>query len=1350
MLLFSGVIWTTTSQAEPLSRDFAERRPVKIWTTEHGLPQNWILSLAQTPDGALWVGTGTALARFDGVRFEQFDLQNTPALPSVNIERLHVDKGGALWISAGGRPIRWTREQDFQRLDDGFPQRGRIKNFFEVGDALWLWTYKGELLRFDGAGWIEDTKPNAEASKSNIFLVDSDRQVGRFVDGRLELLRTTDGKPLISTWAYLDPDGILWIQDQGEHGLLRFIEDPERRSFRLLDHIETPGRSTRPSRVAQGELWCGIENQGLFRRQDGRWHHVAGRNNVLQLLEDREGNLWAGTPGDGLIQILPPPKFRVLTSEDGLSHDEVRTALEEPDGTLWLGTRDGLSRIRGDQVENLTGTRLSPKNPKLTYARIGGLARDSTGRLWALGKILYFFDGSDWTPLMADKPVSATALMNTPAGEVWFNGPRGIEKIVDADGLKDPSKRILLGSVPGTVRTLMRDRQRTGRTWIGSRTGLYIHDPNVGSTAQPTLRLVTDQVGVVSGLHLEKSGDLWIASRDKGLFRLRDGQLSALGTDQGLFDPTVHHVLDDGLGYFWLPGDRGLTRVSIEDLHAVADGRAERFESKLFGLADGLLSLEFNSGIPGPSRLRDGRLVFPTMKGLAVVDPARMPINETPPTVEISGLSAEYSDIPLTPELRLARELRLNPEQRSIGIRYTAMSFVAPQATRFRYRLDGFDTDWVDAGTRREAFYTLLPPGEYTFRVQAANADGIWSTEDATLKLHLPARFQETRAFTLLITAFVLLLAWGLGRWHRTRRHELELEAQVAERTAGLEQEKAKTEAQAQRLEELGRLKNRFFANVSHELRTPLTLLKAPLAHALDAEPSSPKAPDSGLDHGTLRLMRRNAERLEQRIDELLDLSRLEAGRWTLDCVETDAVAFTTDLIGSFEPLADAKNVSIVLRAETDLPPVWLDRADFDKVLGNLLSNAIKYSPEGGQVIVGIEAQSDSDWLHWTVTDQGPGIHEPDLERIFARFERGRRGRHLPGTGIGLALVAEIMERHRGRAGAANEPEGGSRFTLSLRQGTEHLAPEDLAPESHPSEIPANETPANETPTASTSTDLETAPNTESSPTVPSPTAEVLSPSGPAPTVLVVEDDDDLRQFLRSLLAPRFGVVEAGDGSEALELAQALVPDLVLSDVSMPTMDGNTLAEKLRENDVTDHIPIVFLTARSSTEHRVGSLRQGVDAYLTKPFEPRELLACIDGLLANRERLRRRFTDRSSLPSLKRPEVQSEADRFLARVLDAVDKELSNPEFGVYELADQLALSRRQLHRKLQNLTGESPSELIRRLRLERAHALLEQKTGNINEIATAVGFTKPAYFSKIFRNAYGYPPSAVGESSPS
>jgi len=668
--------------------------------------------------------------------------------------------------------------------------------------------------------------------------------------------------------------------------------------------------------------------------------------------------------------------------------------------------------------------------------------------------------------------------------------------------------------------------------------------------------------------------------------------------------------------------------------------------------------------------------------------------------------------------------MHLEAKERELEIRFTAPSFVMPERVQFKYKMEGYDKNWVEAGTRRSAFYTNLPKGNYTFRVVACNNDGVWNEEGASVQLSIAPFWWETWwAYLLYVLTFGLVL-YGLRRYEMKRAHlrnELKLE-----------------HVRNERLEELDHLKSRFFAGISHEFRTPLTLIGGPLEEILEETCDTQQK-------SRIEMTLRNTHRLQRLVDQLLDLAQLESGKMTLQARPVRLIPFLQNLIASFESYAHRKNIELDFHTNDQLAStiIFIDPDEMEKVIVNLVANALKYTSSGGRVEVAVGRSSGSrimpltataratELVEITVRDTGVGIPEKALPHIFDYFYRylDENTRRESGTGIGLALTKELVELHHGTILVTSQENEGSEFAIRLPLGKAHLKPEEIVSENleesdHVSSVLKK---------------IECFEEVEKQP------ATTLEPSGNGnesemPTVLLIEDNPDMRSYLREYLNHTNRLLEATNGEEGLQTALTEIPDLIISDVMMPKMDGFELCQKLKANELTSHIPVILLTARGSGESKIEGLALGADDYLTKPVSGRELRLRVKNLIERQHKLRERFRQEIAALDMKLYSlpITSSDEKFMKRAKEVMEKYLSDTDLSPEIFAQEMAMSRAHLNRKLRGLLNLRTGEFIRTIRLKRAAELLRHKNGTVKEIADQVGFDDPSYFARTFKKQYG------------
>lgn len=1343
---------------------------VQVWDLEDGMPGNTVHAVLQTRDGYLWMGTQDGLVRFDGVDFDLFTREKIPGLKDNIIRALYQDKHGTLWAGSDSGGLISYKNGEFTVYPVSTHNAlSRLRAIREDRRGnLWIASFTHGLTCLSNGGFttytVKDGLPHNQVrsiykdGNNGLWASTIGGIVKILGPGKFEVYAGEDVLPGYKTVCLYDTEtDALWI-GTGEKGLQR-LKDGKLTAFGTAQGLPHP-TVTCLYKDRRSNLWIGTDGGGLTRMTNGVMSTLSARNGladgyVSSIHEDREGSLWAGTL-DGGIHRVKNGKFTIFTTTEGLSHDYIQCIYQSRSHGLLVGTKSGLNRLRNREAEPVPFKQLANQS-------VVSLFEDSGGVLWigTWGKLYRLKDGvlTGMTKKDGLSGNGINCIMGDSRGNTWVGTQTGLNRI----GSRDGKITVFTGkqglSSPIT-RFIFEDRDKT--LWVGTKTGLNRLNNGTFSTFQigeSTSRLFFRCAFQDSG------GVLWFGT-DSGLIRLKENRVTRYTIQSGLAGNYIYTILEDDTGNLWLGGSNGISRIGKKELEDFADKKIPRLHPVWYNESDGMKTRWCNDG---GCKTGDGRLWFPTSMGAAVIDPGKT-VDIAPPVI-IKKFIVDDVRVNLYAAARQKTPLQLEPGIKRLEFYYTGVSFINPQKIRFTLKLDGYDSKWVEMGNARGTTYTGLSPGKYTFRVSAANPGEAVGKHSASISFYVRPYFYQTAPFYLLLVICILFLMFLFHRYRfrRFRIRQNELSALVELRTRDLTKQYAELEKtqqkvrhskelieaknkqleeQSNKLKEMDVVKSRFFANLSHQFRTPLTLIMGPLEQMIADCPE-----EAGERKKRLVLMLRNSHRLLRLINQLLDLSKLDSGKMKLQAAKTGIVSFVKGVSAAFELLARQHDLQLVFHppvetaetAETGGPElfVYIDHRKMEDVLSNLLINAVKFTPGQGKIRVTVKAgepgghpaEFPEGFVSIAVFNSGAHIPDSQLPYIFDRFYRAGSDsdNQQEGTGIGLALVEELVELHRGTIGVSSLPGEGVEFTVRLPMGRAHLSAGEIVDAPPAPARTGVKLPMDMTAPAAAEEEAGDGPEPETGPTKKN-------------IVLVVEDSADVREYIRSELEPVYAVEEAEDGKKGVEKALEIIPDLIISDIMMPGLDGYQLCGQLKNNVKTSHIPVILLTAKASEENILQGLETRADDYITKPFSTKILCARIRNLIDLRRHMQLTMQRDMALQPAEIP-VSSIDQTFIKELHRVIEKNISDTLFSVEQLGKDLYMSRASLYRKIHALTGESPGEFIKSYRLKRGAQLLKANFGNVTEVAFEVGFSSRAYFTKCFKEKFHQLPRVYQDS---
>lgn len=1301
-------------------------------TTRDGLPSNVISAVAQDKDDFIWIGTGNGLARFDGYSFRAFKREESAtSLPANEISSLLVDDEW-LWVGTW-RGLCKINTRTFQVTRITLKGNNTIRTLYkDTKGNIWIGTANGLMKQTHENQWEIYTTENSKLSHNTIRSI------------------------------YEARDGTLWV---GTYDKLNKIS-PDKKEFTSFD-------------------------------LKGRYKPELTNNLICDIkpVVDSDTLLWVGTE-TGLCQFNTVANtYSVFNRRNaGFSNEVVKNVYTAPDGQLWLGTDFGLNLFN---PETKTSTYLF-HNPQVSYSIannvIWQIMEDSGGVIWLVtsngvskvNKHNHLFKYHEITHQLNGQTIGnqVKSILISNNGMVWIATIHGVIR-VDPEtkrqkvfNVESPlAERILLNN----VFTLEEDDE--GRIWIGTAGGINIWDEKKQRMYAVTMN---ENNGLTSNYIAQfikaADGSFWVSAWEGGLFKIVSGTADLNGLKFEFVGDFASERVTYALNALWGIKDNELYRIDVEtyvtkkitsfnalsrgkdiynlyyapkgniwagtlnglieykphldsatyhpivtgndvdfnniisDSHGNIWAAADQFVLKYYTTENKTEIFPLDEDLPLKTFYNNcsarfaNQVIFGGDNGYITFGTDIQPNNYRPgvyiTSIEINNEQLEPRQVlndktTIREDVAFLKELTLDYSQRSLTLGFTSLHYWQPEINVFAYKLDGFDKDWqYVSGSKHFAMYSNLSPGSYTLNIKGTNNYGLWSDKTATLKVVIrPPLFLSP----VFIAVYIILLIVAIFAGIRIYVVRLKLKNDI--KIAVLEKEHA---------EEIVQAKQKFFTNISHELRTPISLIIPPIQQVLKKNNLDDE------NRSLITLAEKNSQRLLRLINQILDFRKLEHENQTLKLAWFDLIPFCQELYALFTDKAARNEIDFSFNPKVKSCTIWADKEKIEIIIFNLLSNAFKFTPKKGKIEINIDTESKTSSAGMaiiTVADSGIGIATEEQTRIFEQFYQATDANKFEdGSGIGLTLVSEYTKLHRGTVKLTSAKGSGSVFSVFLPLGNEHF-PVDKQDEG--SEIAV----------------LATRPSEAN--------GEVyhFNLRSDKPLILLVEDNVDMIEFIKVSLHHKYNFILSENGEDGLQKAHNLMPEVIISDIMMPVMNGLELCRKIKQDNRTSHIPIILLTARSLTTQKIEGVRMGADIYITKPFEVELLEAHIDHLLERKTELAQYFKTELITQPHSEQGRENEDDRFLKKVMTTIEGNIGNPDFSVELLSEEMGMSSTHLYRKLKSLTHLSANEIIKRYRIKKASILLKNKEGNISEIMYEVGFSNSSYFSKCFKAEFGITP---------
>lgn len=1330
---------------------------------ENGLSNSTIETIFQDSRGFMWFGTRDGLNRFDGYQMLifKYDASDSNSIGDSYITSIYEDGDRYLWVGTLNGLNRFDPVKNsftryyHQPANPGSLSHNQITKILGgTGQKIWIGTWGGGINLFDPATnrftlihlpdaeknnhpytfintLFEDSKGNTWAgTEGGLLLYNNSDQ--RFVPAQMNFSADGMQKPYSIRVICEDKNNNLLL-GTSDNGLI--IYDPKYRTQKQFLHDENNPNSISSNLLRailvnkQGAVWTGTVNGGLdfydsrsdkfvnYQYQPDNPASLSQRT-VSALYEDRQGNIWIGTHRGGVNLYMPGIEkfnlFQQRPNANSLSYNDVKSFCEDRQGNIWIGTDGGGLNLFDRKKNTFKHFKYDHRDENsIGSNEVINITEDSQGNLWIAtwggGLCRYNKEKDNFIRYRQNGTVTAPKYIQ----HIYEDSKKNLWVATYFDGLylfnrqdlrwsrmekSNSGKTALSGK---NILCITEDRQ--GNTWIGTDDGglnrldaatkEFSHYFN-SDDKKPDLRV----------LYTDSKGNLWAGQSGLFLYDRGTDRFKTFDENSTLSKEFIKGIAEDNKGNLWISTSNGITLLNPE--HNII---------RKYNTADGLQGLEFEAN--AFLKTTDGQLFFGGINGFNAFYPNEIVSNSFIPPVFITDFQINNKHVLggkrntfLKEDISYTNEIRLSYSDATFSFGFAALNYTVSENNQYAYKLQNWDKDWINAGNNKQASYTNVSPGTYTFYIKASNNDGVWNEKGDTLIIIIEPPFWRTWWFEALV---FLILSAAAFSFYRFRR-KLAIERY---------EEKKK--------EEMHELQLQFFTNISHEFRTPLSLIAGPIEKLMKDNPASK-------ENHTYKVIQKNTNRLLQLINELMDFRKAESGILKLQVMQGNIPAFLEELSEEFSELAQQKHIQFSISEQTAQSSAWFDRQVLEKIIINLLSNSFKYTPDHGTVTLEVLASLENfkpryagelilkndfkgkNYLYFRVADNGSGISKESLPHLFERYYRVSDN-HL-GSGIGLAFVKNLTQLHKGNIYVYSERNKGTEIIIGIpcnkadynneerwlrEKNTNQVKLESLTPVA-PSDV------------------------TRPIPAVDSPVTA---------TLLIADDNAELRLFLKEVLETQYRIVEATDGKIALDKLQDFLPDIIISDIMMPVMDGIEFCRNVKTNLETSHIPFILLTAKDGIDAQIAGTGTGADYYFSKPVSMELLQLTIRNILLQKQKLKERY-QKDYQVEIKELVSISRDKEFMDRLISIIEENLARPDLDIDFVCTQIGMSRTKLYNKIKGISGLAIGDFIRTIRLKKAAQLMAQTDISITEVMYSVGIQTQSYFSKAFKTEFGKTPT--------